>query len=189
MRPDGGALGRPYPRAVKTKWPTCDGDVEDPPRRGGLSLPLPSLTLPRMDPTESPATLGLLVSLVLVATWIFAMWIASRASGWHRAARRFGNPGPFASVGNGVRFASAQIGWGNYSGALDLRVSPSGLYLAPIPFFRAFHPPLFIPWNEIEVPPSPRPKSAPRLTVRAVPGFQIRFSGRALALVRPYLAL
>lgn len=140
-----------------------------------------------MDRTELPAAFPLLFIASVVGIWIFVTWIASRASGWHRLAQRFGSPGPFASVGERVRFASAQIGWGNYSGALELRASTSGFYLAPIWAFRPFHPPLFIPWSEIEVHPARWPGGAPWLTFRSVPGVRIRFSRRAFALLRPYL--
>ncbi len=156
-------------------------------RTRSLSRSAPGLTLSCMDLTESPTTFGLLFALSFVAVWLFVTWIASRASGWHRMRQRFGNPGPFATGGERIRFASAQIGWGNYSGALDLRVSSSGLYLATIPFFRPFHPPLFIPWTEIEVHPARWPSLAPWLTLRTVPGARIRFSRRAFSFLQPYL--
>lgn len=149
--------------------------------------PAPGLTLPRMDPTESPSTFALVFVLSFVAIWTFVTWIASRASGWQRMARRFGSPGPFASVGERVRFTSAQIGWANYSGALDLRVSASGVYLATMWMFRPFHLPLFVPWNEIEVHPARWLGVAPWLTFRSVPGVRIRFSRRAFSPLRPYL--
>jgi len=140
-----------------------------------------------MDSTPSPALFTLLLALLFVAMWLFASWIASRSSGWRRIGQRFGNPGPFAASGEKVRFSSAQIGWANYSGALQLMVSPSGLYLSPIWFFRAFHPPLFIPWSEFEPLPSRWPGVVPWLTLRSVPGVRIRFSRRAFARLRPYL--
>ncbi|GAB4308617.1 MAG: hypothetical protein Kow0097_09290 [Candidatus Bipolaricaulota bacterium] len=140
-----------------------------------------------MERTELPAAFPLLFIASVVGIWIFVTWIASRASGWHRLAQRFGSPGPFASVGERVRFASAQMGWGNYSGALELRASTSGFYLAPIWAFRPFHPPLFIPWSEIVVHPARGPAAAPWLTFRSVPGVRIRFSRRAFTLLRPYL--
>ena len=140
-----------------------------------------------MDPTQSPAAFALAAILSFVAVWTFVTWIASRASGWHRLAQRFGSPDPFASVGDQVRFASARIGWGNYSGALELRVSASGLYLATIWIFRPFHTPLLIPWTEIEVHPTRWPGMAPWLTFRSVPGVQIHFSKRAFAPLQRYL--
>ncbi len=141
-----------------------------------------------MDPTSSsPAAFALVFVLSFVAIWLLVTRIVSRTSGWHRLAGRFGSPGPFASVGERMRFASAQIGWGNYSGALELRASASGLYLAPIWVFRPFHPPLFIPWSEIVVHPARGPGAAPWLTFRSVPGVRIRFSRRAFAFLRPYL--
>lgn len=140
-----------------------------------------------MDPAESPAMFALVFVLSFAAIWLFVTWIASWASGWRRMAQRFGNPGPLASVGEQVRFASAQIGWANYSGALDLRVSASGVCLATMWIFRPFHPPLFIPWNEIEAHTARWPGAAPWLSLRSVPGARIRFSRRAFALLQRYL--
>lgn len=140
-----------------------------------------------MDPTQSPAAFALAAILSFVAVWTFVTWIASRASGWHRLAQRFGSPGPFASVGDRVRFASAQIGWGSYSGALDLRASASGLFLETVSVFRPFHPPLFIPWNEFVVHPARWSGAAPWLTFRSVPGVRVQFSRRAFARLQRYL--
>ncbi len=39
----------------------------------------------------------------------------------------------------------------NYNGCLKVGSSPEGLYLSPIVFFRAGHPALLVPWNEIRV--------------------------------------
>ncbi|MCX7844976.1 MAG: hypothetical protein N2507_06620, partial [Candidatus Bipolaricaulota bacterium] len=129
---------------------------------------------------------GVLLFLALApAIWLLILRLAAQLSGWTRMSPRFGSPGPFAAVGEPVRFASAQIGWGNYNGVLHVRVSPSGLYLAPILLFRPFHPPLFLPWGELVVLPGRR--GAPELTLRSLPGVRIRFSGRAGALVGRYL--
>lgn len=140
-----------------------------------------------MDPTESPAAFALVFVLSFAAIWTFVTWMASRASGWHRLGQRYGSPGPFASVGERMRFVSAQIGWGNYGGALELRASASGLYLAPIWVLRPFHPPLFIPWSEIEVHRPQGRGATPWLTFRSVPGARIRFSQRAFALLQHHL--
>ncbi len=139
-----------------------------------------------MDPAVSPGLFALLVFAFCVATWIFVCWIASRGSGWHRVAQRFGNPSLFAMGGDRIRFVSAQIGWANYSGVLDLTVSPSGLYIATIWFFRPYHPPLFIPWSETQTCPSPRAGLPPWLTVGSVQGFRIRFSKRVSTLLQRY---
>jgi hypothetical protein len=36
-----------------------------------------------------------------------------------------------------------------YKGCLTVGADSEGLYLATFPFFPLFHPPLFIPWNEV----------------------------------------
>lgn len=138
-----------------------------------------------MEHGVSPVEVVLLFLAVAPALWLLVLFLAARLSGWSRMGARFGSGGPFAAAGDRVPFASAQIGWANYNGALEVRASPSGLYLAPILPFRPFHPPLFIPWGEVEV--LPRGRGAPELALRSLPGVRIRFSGRAAALVRRYL--
>jgi hypothetical protein len=54
--------------------------------------------------------------------------------------------------------------------------------------FRPFHPPLFIPWTEMEAEPlADALSSGVRLTFPSVRGVCLYLSGRALDLVRPYL--
>lgn len=138
-----------------------------------------------MESDVPPVEVALLFLALAPALWLLILSLAARLSGWSRMGARFGSPGPFAAVGERVRFASARIGWANYSGALEVRASPSGLYLAPIFPFRPFHPAIFIPWREVEA--LARARGGSELALRSLPGVRIRFSGRAAALVRRYL--
>ncbi len=96
-----------------------------------------------------PLLLLLLVPLYLVSL----MWVLSRLSGWDRLARRFRETGVF--YGESWRWQSAQFrGWCGYNNCLTIGTSPEGLHIevmAVLIPFRLFHPPLTIPWNEIEV--------------------------------------
>lgn len=49
-------------------------------------------------------------------------------------------------------FASLEINGAQYKGALTIVVAPEGLWMHPIFLFRAFHPPLLIPWNAFGPP-------------------------------------
>ncbi|HPJ71373.1 MAG TPA: hypothetical protein PK636_01670, partial [bacterium] len=92
--------------------------------------------------------------LILVGAWCAALKIISRLSGWSALAETFGFPGMFE--GKVYRFQSARMGPVNLNLALNLGADESGLYLVPVFFFRLFHPPLLIPWSEIEAAPVKR---------------------------------
>lgn len=44
-------------------------------------------------------------------------------------------------------------GLGNYNNVLTVGADSSGLFIVPLFLFRAWHPPLFVPWAEITVAP------------------------------------
>lgn len=48
---------------------------------------------------------------------------------------------------------SGRFGWSKYDGCLTVGVNADGLYLAVLVFCRPGHPPLFIPWEDIDVTP------------------------------------
>ncbi len=91
------------------------------------------------------------VSVFPMVVPIAILLLLSRISGWHLLARRFRAEGPFC--GETWSWQSARFrGWFGYNNCLTVGVSPEGLYLAMMPFFRLFnHPALLIPWAEIEV--------------------------------------
>ncbi len=51
--------------------------------------------------------------------------------------------------GETLRFVSARVGFTNYNGTLHLGLSELGLCIVPMRIFRAFHPPLDIPWSDV----------------------------------------
>jgi hypothetical protein len=127
---------------------------------------------------------GCVVFTALV--WCAVLALSSWASGWRRLARAFGNPSLVA--GTPTRFLSARIGHVEYSGMLNAGAGDFGLALVPMWMFRPFHPPLFIPWTEMETEPlADTLSSGMRLAFPSVRGVRLRISGRTLKLVRPYL--
>lgn len=120
-----------------------------------------------------------------VAVWTLVLWITSRASGWRRLAERYGETALFA--GEVVRFGSARIGWANYNGSLNVGANDMGVYLAPMTIFRAFHPPLFIPWSQIQAEPFRGFPGGITLTFPVVTHTRIQFFGRAVAVISPHL--
>jgi hypothetical protein len=93
------------------------------------------------------ALLLLLPALLLAPALIV---VFSRVSGWRTLAQRYplrgSRPPARVRMGYGVF-----RGWIGYNGGLILSVDARGLYLAAMPVVLSFcHPPIFIPWSEIE---------------------------------------
>ena len=103
------------------------------------TLPLPSL----------PLFLAL-----FVVVWIFTCQVIGWASGWHALSQRFTrqsepygdtrSAGPFF-YGVYTRFKI------HYSSVIRMTASDNALYLSVLFLFRPGHPPLCIPWQEIEL--------------------------------------
>ncbi|MEN6622881.1 MAG: hypothetical protein ABFD50_15190 [Smithella sp.] len=87
--------------------------------------------------------------IFFIGIWLFVCFILSRVSGWDRLASKYQNDGTF----NGKRwhFRSCRMnGYVNYNGCLTFGASSAGLYMKVLPLFRFHHPPLLIPWSEIQ---------------------------------------
>ncbi len=118
----------------------------------------------------------LVVGLAVVAAAIFCglSWMMSALSGWRDLAHRFRYHGKFR--GEMYRFRD----WGSSPwplsrdvsgfGTLNAGMNEEGLYLVPIIPVRLFHPPLLIPWGEIEAVPQGKFFFRYRVVFRSVPG-------------------
>jgi hypothetical protein len=88
------------------------------------------------------------------AVWVLSCQLISRASGWHSLARRFSQQsepyGETRSAGPWFYGVYARY-WIHYNSVVRITASDSALYLSMLFPFRAGHPPLCIPWQEIEV--------------------------------------
>ena len=90
--------------------------------------------------------------LLPIGIWILVAFLISRVGGWSRLAESYRTDQPFS--GQLIRFQAAQLHRStNYNGCLNFGGDPAGLYMAPMALFRAFHPPLLIPWEEITARP------------------------------------
>jgi hypothetical protein len=84
------------------------------------------------------------VFIVVVVSFVISWW-----SGWALLAREFRAPEPFR--GKRRRWVSGRMRWlAGYHNCLVVGANPEGLYLSLV-FLPFFHPPLFIPWTEIQV--------------------------------------
>jgi hypothetical protein len=122
----------------------------------------------------------------LVLAWCAALALSSWASGWRRLAKAFGSQSLVA--GAPARLLSARVGLVEYNGILNADAGDLGLALVPMRMFRPSHPPLFIPWTEMETELlADTLSSGVRLTFPSVRGVRLQVSGRTLALVQPCL--
>lgn len=86
------------------------------------------------------------------AFWLTMTGAISFLSGWHELAQRFGSGDSID--GERFRFRSAAIGWPafpvSYGGSLFATVGARGFMLSILFPYRFLHPPLVIPWAEVE---------------------------------------
>lgn len=82
-----------------------------------------------------------------VLFWMSIATLLGHMSGWKAMHARFGAPpGPIVPRSELV---SGRVGLVNYNNVLRVGGDRFGLYLSVLIFFRAGHPPVFIPWNEV----------------------------------------
>jgi hypothetical protein len=92
---------------------------------------------------------------VFVATlWCFGGFSISIVSGWFSLSRRFRAQGPpYGDTKTvGPHFYTVYMRfWGHYRGIIRMTAAEDALYLSVLFLFRIGHPPLRIPWNEIQI--------------------------------------
>ena len=89
----------------------------------------------------------LAVLVVFPAFWCGVVWLIGQF-GWRRLAEAYGTDAPI--TGRTFRMTSASIGAANYGNSLTISIEPDGLRIAPLFLFRPGHPPVLIPWDEVE---------------------------------------
>ncbi|MEM1057201.1 MAG: hypothetical protein AAGI52_16915 [Bacteroidota bacterium] len=89
--------------------------------------------------------LGILV--VFPAFWSSVVWLIG--FNWRGLARDY--PAErWPEDGHEVTWQSASLGMSNYSSVLTFVAAEEGLYIRPLWMYRAGHPPVCIPWTEVE---------------------------------------
>jgi hypothetical protein len=92
----------------------------------------------------------LFVLLDVVFLYFIVSFVVSWWSGWATLSRQFRLRTKFND--SRWRGQSGQMRWlCGYRGCLTIGGNSEGLYLATLSFFPLFHPPLFVPWNEVSV--------------------------------------
>ena len=99
------------------------------------------------------SVLFILIPLVFIPFfilfWSAIVFFISFASGWSQLKQIYRTDMPF--TGELSRFLSGRLRRATYSGVLVIGRNGEGLYLRPLMPYRPGHPPLFIPWDEIEM--------------------------------------
>jgi hypothetical protein len=91
---------------------------------------------------------GYVFPIFFVALWVFVTYWVALVGGWRLLAKRFRAEGPFS--GQKWHMQSAAMRWmSHYNNALTVGANVDGLFMVPFVLFRAWHPPLFVPWAEI----------------------------------------
>ena len=86
--------------------------------------------------------------IAFTALWTGIVWLTSRLGGWADLAEEF--PATGRIEGDTFKFCSARLRYVvNYSHCLTITVTPSGLHIIPMIFFRLGHPALLIPRQAI----------------------------------------
>ena len=105
------------------------------------------------DPTPLAPYFLLIVPATVVCIFCGVSYLSSLLTGWHSLGARFrAESEPYGDVRAAGPFPyTIYMGfWAHYSGCIRMRAAEDGLYLSVIFFLRIGHPPLRIPWNEIQ---------------------------------------
>jgi len=90
---------------------------------------------------------------LFLAVWFLSMHLIARVGGWRDLARLYRVDTPIAGAREWRnRRGKMRYGTG-YNGCLNVAANAMGLHLSLWPIFRPAHPPLFIPWTDIETEP------------------------------------
>jgi len=87
--------------------------------------------------------------LLVISLWILVCILVSAIGGWRELAKDYRADFPFE--GKKFRMKSGRMRWGtNYTACINFGANKMGLYLSMALFLRIGHPPLFIPWPDVE---------------------------------------
>jgi hypothetical protein len=92
--------------------------------------------------------------ILFIGFWAGFCFVDSKMAGWNSMAESY----PLRTPYSGKRFTmeTACLGNSNYKSGLTLGPNQVGLYIDVSFLYRWWHPPLFIPWNDItHVPVAP----------------------------------
>jgi len=90
------------------------------------------------------------VAVGVVILWAVVSYIVSFAGGWWKLAQRYRSERPLPAHRRAMQKGQMRFG-SRYKSVLTLASDSEGIYLGVMYLFRPGHPPLFVPWTEVEV--------------------------------------
>jgi hypothetical protein len=109
------------------------------------------------DPQPFPVWIIPLFPLFFVGVWLFVVGLLAALGGWSALGRHFRDPGDAARgnfielPGSSLMMRRAPIPFPvSYNHCVAVTVSGAGLHLRVMVLFRFRHPPLLIPWEQVE---------------------------------------
>lgn len=90
---------------------------------------------------------------LFVAVWIGSMYLIAFAGGWRDLARVYRSDLPMELAHEWRNRGGQMRNTTRYNGCLNLGANSIGLRLSLWSLFRPGHPPLFIPWTDIQATP------------------------------------
>ena len=91
---------------------------------------------------------GYVFPFFFLSLWLFVMYWVALLGGWRLLSRRFRTSSPFSGQKWHMQSAGMRA-LSHYNNALTIGADPNGLFIVPFILFRAWHPPLFVPWSDI----------------------------------------
>lgn len=85
-----------------------------------------------------------------IPLWLTIGYAVALLSGWRSLAEHYRTDRPFPGHKRWMQSAKLRLGAG-YNNALTLGSDADGIYMAVLFLFRMGHPPLFIPWGDIQI--------------------------------------
>lgn len=109
------------------------------------------------EPQPFPVWIIALFPLFFVGIWLLVVGLLATLGGWGALARRYPDPGDAARGnllvlgGSSLMMRRAPIPFPvTYKRCVTVTLSGVGLHLRVMAFFRFRHPPLLIPWEQVE---------------------------------------
>jgi hypothetical protein len=93
------------------------------------------------------------VAIFFAILWCVGCYFASFVAGWYSLSKRFrAQAEPYGEMKTaGPFFYTVYMRfWGHYSSVIRMTAAADALYVSVIFLFRIGHPPLRIPWNDIQ---------------------------------------
>jgi hypothetical protein len=133
-----------------------------------------------------------LALMVFIAISVLYGGVMAGMGGWRILAERYPMPVAPPMDEECFRFASMRTAWGlfgtaAYQGCVEIGVGSRGISLALWAPFRLFHPPMFIPWEDVEkcrISEWFRGTQLMQITVRD--GVELSVTGRAAPVLFRY---